>query len=141
MISPPTPPSTDLHGLPVQYREVQDLESARLISYFPRFVVLRGGVSTGFRHVSEAPPPDVLRLYRVTLSRAGAKFHLVVREVPAEAESLVAGDVFVLDMGVKVWQLNTRASAGKEKFTAAEFAQSLVNERQGQCEVTVYGEY
>ncbi|KAL1729682.1 hypothetical protein EV714DRAFT_212436 [Schizophyllum commune] len=129
-----------LHGLPVQYREVQDLESARLISYFPRFLVLRGGVATGFRHVSEAPPPDVRRLYRVTLSRAGAKFHLVVREVPAEAESLVAGDVFVLDMGARVWQLNTKASAGKEKFKAAEFAQSLVNERQGQCEVTVYDE-
>lgn len=44
----------------------------------------------------------------------------------------------MLDKGAKVWQLNTKESAGKEKFRAAEFARSLVNERRG-SEVTVFG--
>ncbi|KAL0960796.1 hypothetical protein HGRIS_005815 [Hohenbuehelia grisea] len=126
-----------LHGRPVQYREVQAFESDRFLSYFPRFVCLQGGVATGFQHVSDAPPPDVRRLYRITLSPSRT---LVVREVPAEGKSLVQGDVFVLDKGSAVSQLNTQKSAGIEKFKAAEFVQSLVSERQGQCNVTVYDE-
>lgn len=38
-----------------------------------------------------------------------------------------------------ILQFNTKASAGQEKFKAAEFVQSLINERQGQSDVTVYG--
>ncbi|KAL1745792.1 fragmin60 [Schizophyllum fasciatum] len=133
-----------LHGLPVQYREVQDLESARLLSYFPRFMVLHGGAASGFRHVVDAPPPDVRRLYRIQLFRGegdstGAP-HLLVREVPAEADLLIAGDAYVLDMGTRVWQLNTRASAGLEKFRAAAFARELVDARGGQSDLTVYDE-
>ncbi|KAJ3731195.1 fragmin60 [Lentinula guzmanii] len=90
-----------LHGIPVQYREVQGYESERFLSHFPLgFVCLKGGISTG----------------------------------------LVEGDVFVLDKGTKVWQLNTKESAGKEKFRAAEFVRSLSDGRKGGCEVTVFDE-
>jgi len=131
---------TDLHGRPVQYREVEGFESAQFLSYFPHFVCLHGGVSTGFHHVSQPPPLNLRKLYRISFSGVAARFNLLVREVAAQASSLVEGDVFVLDKGAKVWQFNTKASVGKEKFKAAEFVQSLVNERQGQCDVTVYGE-
>jgi gelsolin len=100
---------------------------------------LKGGVATGFQHVSDPPPLDVYKLYRVSLSRVVGLINLVVREVTPEASSLVAGDVYVLDKGTKVWQFNTKASLGKEKFKAAEFVQSLVSDRQKQCDVTVYG--
>jgi len=101
---------------------------------------LQGGVSTGFHHVSDPPPLDIKKLYRVKLSRiAGGRSHLVVREVAALAESLVEGDVYVLDKGEHILQLNTKASAGQEKFKAAEFAQSLISERQSQCDITVFG--
>ncbi|KAF9533082.1 actin regulatory protein [Crepidotus variabilis] len=130
-----------LHGKPVQWREVQGYESPRFLSYFPRFVCLRGGVSTGFHHVTELPPEDIKKLYRVNLSRlTGGKSHLVVREVPAEAESLVEGDVYVLDKGVEVLQFNTKSSVGQEKFKAAEFARSLVDARQGRCDLVVHDE-
>jgi len=90
--------------------------------------------------VSDPPPLDVKKLYRVKLSRiAGGRSHLVVREVPALAESLVEGDVYVLDKGEHILQLNTKASAGQEKFKAAEFAQSLISERQSQSAITVFG--
>jgi len=129
-----------LHGVPVQYREVQACESARFLSYFPHFVCLRGGVATGFHHVTDPPPLNLHKLYLVRLSRAGTRTTLVVREVPAAASSIVEGDVYILDKGTHVWQFNTKESAGKEKFKAAEFAQSLVSPRQGHCDVQVFDE-
>jgi gelsolin len=129
----------DLHGLPVQYREAQGYESALFLSYFPHFVTLKGGISTGFHHISAPPPLDLHKLYRITLSRFGTRSTLVVREVLAEGSSLIAGDVYVLDKGREVWQFNTKASAGQERFRAAEFVQKLVSERKGQCNLTVYG--
>ncbi|TFK24378.1 fragmin60 [Coprinopsis marcescibilis] len=137
-----------LHGKPVQFREVQGYESPQFLSYFQRFTCLDGGVATGFRKVVDPPPLDVRKLYRITLSRlpsrigeAGkSKSTLVVREVPAEAASLVAGDTYVLDRGEEVWQLNTTESAGQERYKAAEFVQSLIAERKGQCQLKVFDE-
>ncbi|GLB38625.1 putative gelsolin homology domain containing protein [Lyophyllum shimeji] len=129
-----------LHGLPVQYREVQGYESPRFLSYFPKFLCLKGGVATGFHHVTAVPPLDLQRLYRVHLSHGSGANNLLVREVSPEASSLVSGDVYVLDKGTQLWQFNTKASSGKEKFTAAEFVQGLANERGGQCDVIVYDE-
>lgn len=122
----------------MQYREVQGYESPTFLSYFPRFLCLNGGVSTGFHHVSAPPPQDTKKLYRVTSTGT----RLLVREVAPEGASLVPGDAYVLDMGSKVWQLNTKGSVGKERFKAAEFAHSLASERTTTeaCEVTVYGE-
>ncbi|KAJ2927491.1 hypothetical protein H1R20_g9607, partial [Candolleomyces eurysporus] len=134
-----------LHGKPVQFREVQGFESPQFLSYFPKFTSLKGGVSTGFHHVVDPPPLDILRLYRVTLSRLPSATTpgrytntLVVREVEPVAASLIAGDAYVLDKGAEVWQLNTKESVGQEKFKAAEFVQSLVDGRKG-CDVTVFG--
>ncbi|KAJ7274213.1 actin regulatory protein [Mycena rebaudengoi] len=129
-----------LHGTPVQYREVQGFESSRFISYFPSFMTLRGGVATGFHHVTETPPLELHKLYLIKLYKAGTKNTLVVREVPATAASIIEGDVYILDKGTQVLQFNTKASAGQEKFKAAEFAQSLIAPRKGQCDVTVFDE-
>ncbi|KAJ3565280.1 hypothetical protein NP233_g7731 [Leucocoprinus birnbaumii] len=130
-----------LHGKPVQYREVQGYESSQFLSYFSRFVCLRGGIATGFHHVTDPPPLDVRKLYRVTLSRhSRVHSNLVVREVPAEAASLIEGDVYVLDLGTRVLQLNTKQSAGQERFKAAEFVRDLADGRKGECEVVVYDE-
>lgn len=136
----------DLHGLPVQYREVQGYESQRFLSYFPRLISLHGGVSTGFHHVSEPPPLEINRLYQISASThhgvgASTRTHIAIRQVAAEAESLHKGDVFVLDLGTKVLQFNTRDSSGKERFLAADFVRGLVDSRSGQCGLTVYGTY
>ena len=124
----------------MQHRELQSFESPRFLSYFPRFLALRGGVASGFHHVESAPAPDVDRLYRV----GGSGGSLVVREVPCGATSLEEGadDVFVLDRGARgVWQFNTAASAGKERFRAAEFVRGIVDARKGSCEATVFGAF
>jgi len=129
-----------LHGAPVQYREVQGYESTRFLSYFPHFVCLRGGVATGFHHVTDPPALNLHKLYLIKLSKAGSKVGLVVREVPATAASIIEGDVYILDKGTHVLQYNTKTSAGKEKFKAAEFAQTLVSPRQGHCDIKVFDE-
>ena len=130
----------DLHGVPVQYREIQGHESPRFLSYFPRFITLQGGVATGFHHVSDPPPLNIRKLYRITLTRAsGGHRSLVVREIPASADSLVEGDVYILDKGRHILQYNSKGSIGQEKFKAAEFAQSLVNDRESKSDVAVYG--
>ena len=123
---------TDLNGLPVEYRELQSHESPQFLSYFPhKFLLQRGGVATGFHHVSSPPPDTTRRLYRVT--------NLTIREVPAEGSSVVQGDAYVLDMGKHVWQFNAKGSVGKERFRAAEFVRELVEGRMGGAEVTVFG--
>jgi gelsolin len=52
---------------------------------------------------------------------------------------LIQGDVYVLDKGSKVSQLNTKTSAGQERFKAAEFVRNLADNRMHKCEVVVYG--
>ncbi|KAI0826851.1 hypothetical protein BC628DRAFT_1338693 [Trametes gibbosa] len=46
--------------------------------------------------------------------------------------------MYVLDLGDRVWQFNTRNSPGKVRFKAAKFVQSLVNERESQPDMVVY---
>ena len=125
----------------MQYREVEGYESARFLSYFPKFVSLHGGVASGFHHVAQAPPDNTRRLYRISSVHIPGKPTplLQIRQVPAEAVSIQQGGVYVLDMGVNVWQFNTQDAVGKVKFRAAEFVQSLVNERESQCDTTVFG--
>ena len=124
----------------MQYREVQSYESPRFLSYFPKFVSLHGGVASGFHHVSDAPPDNTRRLFRVSASAGHGHAPLLqVREVPAEGASVQQGGVYVLYMGQRVWQFNTSESTGKVRFRAAEFVQSLVDEHESQCETTVYG--
>jgi hypothetical protein len=127
----------DLQGEPTQYREVQGFESARFLSYFPRFTSLEGGAATGFHHVTAPPPDKTRRLYRIS----GDVARLVVRQVPPEKESLVEGDAYILDAGKAVWQLNTTGASGKEKFKAAEVAHSLADARKGACTVEVFGSH
>ncbi|KAF8588571.1 fragmin60 [Ramaria rubella] len=124
-----------LHGSPVQYREVQSYESSRFLSYFPHFVTLDGGVSTGFHHVSAPPPIELHRLYHIKAVAApdgGHGTHFITRQVKPDSTSVqkAQGDVLVLDRGEHVWQFNRTGSAGKERFRAAEFMRSIVEERQ-----------
>lgn len=125
---------------------MQHHESPRFLSYFKdRFISQKGGVATGFHHVSTLPPKDTFKLYQIGSSDSpqvlGHPIHrnLFVREMPVEASSLVQGDVYILDRGTEgVWQLNTKSSTDHEKFRAAEFSRDLLNGRHG-GDVTVFG--
>ena len=51
-----------LGGAPVQHREVQGFESKLFMSYFPKMVITKGGVDSGFNKVlANSHPRSVLK--------------------------------------------------------------------------------
>ena len=63
----------------------------------------------------------------------------MIREVPKEYTSLNSGDVFILDVGTTLYQLNGKKSQGSERIKAAEFVRAIEGERQGASKVIVIG--
>jgi len=125
-----------LHGKPVQHREVQDHESSLFISYFEKLggiKILEGGIESGFHHVD---PKD----YKPRLMWIKGKKNVRVREVPRSHQSLNNGDVFILDMGLKIYQWNGSKSGIFEKSKAGQLCRSLDSERSGKPEVIVQEE-
>jgi gelsolin len=115
---------TFLEDKPVQHREVEGYESKQFMSMFPKGVfTLAGGVESGFFHVvPENYPPRLLKV-------KGKYKHLHVRQVPLGFASLNDGDVFILDLGHKIFQFNGGESQGFEKHRAAEVVAHLKDTR------------
>lgn len=122
-----------LGGEPVQFREVQGYESEAFIKLFPKFMVTEGGVASGFKHVD--PAKYEKRLYQINFSHKS----LVVRQVPMTFKSMNSGDVFVLDMGLKLLQWNGSLSNGQERSKCMQFTQAICSERKV-AKVTVFDE-
>ncbi|CAD6953876.1 unnamed protein product [Tilletia laevis] len=146
-----------LRGVAVQYREVQGLESPRFLQLFPKLTIRKGGVKSGFKHVT-TDEKDIFRLFQILT--AGTKYGraaasssssaakrgprgsgisggIVVNEVEANVKSLNSGDVFVLDEGkrLRAWQ-GSQASP-MEKMKAAQVLHQLNQERESQAETEV----
>jgi len=65
---------------------------------------------------------------------------VAVRQVTKHYHSTVVkypSDAFVLDKGTKVFQYNTRLSAGRERFEAAQFVRALIDSREGKDKPTL----
>jgi len=122
---------TLLDDVPVQHREVQGHESKLFKSYFDDFTTIEGGAASGFRHV---PPEEFIpRLFRFAKDANGK---VVTKEIP-RAESLVTeGDVFVLDMGVKLYQYNGDESNPFERNHASQWI-GKVKSKRGEAESEV----
>lgn len=123
-----------LGGGPVEYREVQGFESNLFISLFPNFTVLHGGVASGFKHVEGDKYPT--RLLHVH----GDRKMVYVDEVPMAAASLNQGDVFILDLGLKLIQWNGSKSSGPERMKAGQYAAAIDSERSGKATISVHSE-
>ncbi|CAI9723175.1 gelsolin 2 [Octopus vulgaris] len=112
----------------VQHREVQGRESDLFKSYFEKLIILEGGAETGFRHVQpENYRPRLLRF-------VGSKKNIEMMEVPKHPSCLNDCDVFILDKGDVIYQMNTPDSNKDERFKALQFLQGLKSER-GSVEV------
>merc|ERR1719235_2998970 len=122
-----------LGGDPIQHREVDGHESHLFLSYFKDIggvCLLEGGVASGFNKVK--PEEFTPRLLLIK----GRKF-VRVQEVPLEIASLNAGDVFVLDAGLKIYQWQGRKSSKEEKHRAGALSRSLDDQRSGKPDVEV----
>mmetsp|Transcript_64458 Transcript_64458/g.199660 ORF Transcript_64458/g.199660 Transcript_64458/m.199660 type:complete len:286 (-) Transcript_64458:260-1117(-) len=121
-------------GDPVQHREVQGNESAKFLSYFKTIEIMQGGGESGFRHVKPTEyEPRLLQL-------KGKGKNVVIRQVDRKAESLNSGDVFVLDQGMKIIQLNGKDSNNFERMKAASTVRNIDEERGGKSIVEVIEE-
>lgn len=125
---------TFLNDVPVQHREVQDHESELFKSYFKTVTIMKGGAQTGFRHVEEEKYKP--RLFHFS----GQRRNVVVSEVPLSKDRIKSDDVFILDLGKKIYQWNGRGSNKDERFKAGQFCQQLESERSGRAKADVLEE-
>ena len=119
-------------GGPIQHREVQGSESDLFMSYFKATGIeyLPGGIESGFNKVEK----DV---YRTRLLHCKGKRSVRCSEKPCEAKSLNKGDVFILDMGLKIFLFNGVDANKYEKVKGGEICQKLNNERGGRCNIVL----
>jgi gelsolin len=122
-----------LEGLPVQYREVQGSESDSFLKLFSKFEILSGGVETGFKHVE--PEKYTPRLLHIK----GKLNKTIVRQVPATTDSLNHGDVFILDVGLKVYTFQPSGAGVGERSAATQLARAIDDQRGSKVEIFVFG--
>eukprot|EP00211_Chloroparvula_japonica_P005467 CAMPEP_0119151506 /NCGR_PEP_ID=MMETSP1310-20130426/46423_1 /TAXON_ID=464262 /ORGANISM="Genus nov. species nov., Strain RCC2339" /LENGTH=356 /DNA_ID=CAMNT_0007143785 /DNA_START=45 /DNA_END=1111 /DNA_ORIENTATION=+ len=122
-----------LDTAPVQHREVQGHESDEFLGCFHNhaITILSGGIESGFRRVDA-------ETYRPRLLHVKGKMKCVrITEVPLCPRSLNSGDVFILDLGLHLYQMNGRQSSGGERIKAGQLARAIDDERKGLAEVHV----
>ena len=116
-------------------REMQGHETKRFRKLFPNGLsILRGGVESGFNHVErEEYTPRLLHI-------KGTSEAIVLDEVKMKRSKLNSGDVFVMDLGLQIYQWNGAQSNPHEKIKAQEFIRSLISHRNGKAKMTVLDE-
>lgn len=118
-----------LDDKPIQHREVMNYESGLFKSYFKTISLLEGGADTGFRHVKPTEyQPRLMHFH-------GDKKRVTVMEVPLSRKSLDSSDVFILDLGLEIYQWNGKTCNKDEKFKAVQYLQSVKSERGGKPKV------
>ncbi|CAB3986258.1 scinderin isoform 2 [Paramuricea clavata] len=107
-----------LGGTPVQYREVQEHESKKFLSYFKSGIqYMEGGVATGFKKVEKE---NIQRLLQV---KGG--FNPRVFTVPCAVSSMNEGDCFILDIGAELMMWSGKQASRREKIKAAEVMRQI----------------
>jgi gelsolin len=117
---------TYLDDKPVQHREVQGHESTTFLSYVPKgIVIMEGGAESGFRHVTHTE-------YRPRLMHVcGEKKHIVVSEIPLCRSRVSTDDVYILDLGLTLYQWNGAKCNKDERFKGMQVLNGLRSERGG----------
>ncbi|CAG2216135.1 GSN [Mytilus edulis] len=116
---------TYLDDAPIQHREVQGHESELFRSYFKTITYLHGGADSGFRHVK--PEEYQPRLFHFH----GDKYGVEVKEVTRKRSNLDSTDVYILDMGAKIYLWLGKGCNKDEKFKGLQYVNSLKDERRG----------
>lgn len=111
------------------FYEAQGNESELFISYFKVLTVLQGGVDADYtnKNVQKFKP----RLFHIR----GVGSKIQSREVSITKENLDDDDVYVLDVGLKLFNWRGRNSNSFEKFHATYICNLIKQERNGKVEV------
>lgn len=128
-----------LGGAATQHRELQQAPSDDFLALFQRVTVRSGGVASGFRHVeagetgAERQKEGIHMLLRVF--RPANQGAVLVYEVEPTWESLDEGDVFVLDVGNKIWVWQGGKCSPMEKAKAAQVVHDMTQAKHVDVEV------
>ena len=114
---------------PVQHREVQNYESALFQTYFKAITYMEGGIASGFRQVK--PEEYKPRLFHVKRTAKTVR----ASQVPVAAKSMNHGDVFLLDMGPKVYVFIGESANAFEKMKGGALAHNIIASRQGKSKL------
>ncbi|XP_063692078.1 gelsolin-like protein 2 [Bolinopsis microptera] len=116
---------------PVQHREIQSNESTMFSSYFPNGIsLMKGGADSGFKHVKPTEyKPRLFQFVGTTYANT------VIKEVGLYKQSLNKEDVFVLDNGLQIYQINTPNCDKDEKVKAMHHCLKIKSERCGRPKV------
>ncbi|KAL5014039.1 hypothetical protein ScPMuIL_008309 [Solemya velum] len=121
---------TFLDDVPIQHREVQGHESGLFRSYFSTITYLNGGADSGFRHVR--PEEYNPRLFHFH----GDRTQVTVNEIPRSRDLLDSTDVYIMDLGLQIYQWNGKGANKDEKFKASRYLQDMKSYRgKAQAEV------
>ncbi|EDO43190.1 predicted protein [Nematostella vectensis] len=111
-----------LDDKPVEHREVEGHESTLFKSYFDALITLKGGAETGFRRVNpEAYKPRLLHFCKKNKK-------IEVTEKSLKRANMNNGDVFIVDLGLTLYQWNGSRCSPDEKFSAAHFMDIIQKE-------------
>eukprot|EP00116_Pleurobrachia_bachei_P006367 sb/3466629/ len=116
-------------------------ESSLFQTYFPKGIeLLKGGAESGFRHVKPTEYKPRLFQFVVNLnfntSISGTTYaNTVIKEVGLYKQSLNKEDVFVLDRGLEIFQINTPKCDKDEKVKAMHYCLKLKDERCGRPKI------
>lgn len=126
-----------LHGAPVQHREVQEHESALFMSYFKNGVrYASGGVATGFSHVTPNAVGEK-RLFQVK-----GKRDVRVRQVALSVASMNQGDCYLLDTGTVIYVYVGAKAKRVEKLKAISAANQIRDQdHRGRARVEILDEF
>ncbi|EDV22114.1 uncharacterized protein TRIADDRAFT_29447 [Trichoplax adhaerens] len=114
-----------LGGSPVQYREVQNHESRKFLSYFKQGVrYIEGGIESGFNKVERGA-------YEKKLFHVKGKRLVRIYSVEVNVTSLNDGDCFILDDGKKIYCWCGKDSRKAERIKAMEVARSIRDDERG----------
>jgi gelsolin len=114
---------TLLNDKPVQHREVMGYESDLFKTYFPHITTMSGGVASGFKHVEKKQQKP--RLFHFH----GDKKGVFISQVSLNKDNLDSSDVYILDLGDKIFQWNGATCNKDEKFRATQYCQDLKSEK------------
>lgn len=125
-----------LGGKPVQYRELQGVESTAFTSYFKGGITYKtGGIASGFHHVvtNELTARRLLHIKGRRVVRA--------TQVPLSWASFNSGDCFIVDLGHIIYQWCGSKCNKFERLKAAQVARGIRdNERNARAELVVVEE-
>ncbi|XP_019871932.1 gelsolin [Aethina tumida] len=124
-----------LGGGPIEYREIQEHESQKFLSLFPRGIrYLPGGVTSGFNTYVETKET---RLFHVK-----GKRNVRVKQVTPNISSMNQGDCFILDTGDLIYVYIGEKSRNIEKIKAIEAAQAVRDQdHAGKLKIEIVDQY